>query len=381
MLSLFRLIIISVFLLLLSLICGVLPEADTVSAGNASPEAWGTSLGDVNGDGKRNIFDLLSMLQILQGTVEHTPAADLDNSGKVDVSDLVVLLQYLVNPPEKEPDLDFLLLVQHQDLFDPLIILIGGWETTGEVKFDYKLYANKEIKEFIVVLDGDTLHKKEGYTPALCNLDTIEIPTYRCHEISCGNFPWYVSVTDIDGNRRDSTGTTEIRIVFCVGLDVDGDTWLVSQPIEFPVVLEGADQAFQIDPHISREMMTVDLNRANRDSVVFTCMDSLAAAIMEDLIENDSVWHYIQRWQRYKGQLFVSPAYNICTSEKEDRLVLWLDHNAATPLILPVGENEILLGKIGFPLWIRQQAGLVDHSIYRVDSLWYEKYSNIEVSP
>ena len=160
---------------------------------------------------------------------------------------------------------------------------------------------------------------------------------------------------------------------------VHSDSWLVSQPIEFPLVLEGAAQAFQVGPYHTKYI--VDLNRDNRDSVVFACMDSLAAAIMDDLAAHDPLWRHNQMGGAGNIQLFVSPAYNTLTGKTTDRLVFWYRSSLSYPWVYPVNENEVLLEKIGFPLWLTEQGGVVIHSIYRVDSLWYEKYSNIEVSP
>ena len=51
--------------------------------------------GDVNQDGKVNIFDLLDLLRILAGTQDETSSADVSQDGKVNIFDLLELLKLL----------------------------------------------------------------------------------------------------------------------------------------------------------------------------------------------------------------------------------------------------------------------------------------------
>jgi hypothetical protein len=51
--------------------------------------------GDVDGNGKLDIFDLVEMIKILSGRASEGPCSDLDRSGRTDIFDLIELLHYL----------------------------------------------------------------------------------------------------------------------------------------------------------------------------------------------------------------------------------------------------------------------------------------------
>ena len=51
--------------------------------------------GDVDGNGKLDIFDLVEMIKILSGRAFAGPCSDLDRSGRTDIFDLIKLLHYL----------------------------------------------------------------------------------------------------------------------------------------------------------------------------------------------------------------------------------------------------------------------------------------------
>jgi hypothetical protein len=56
---------------------------------------YGVLLGDVNGDGKVNLKDVMVAVQAFNsfpGTPRWNVAADLDNSGRVDMRDLVLIV-------------------------------------------------------------------------------------------------------------------------------------------------------------------------------------------------------------------------------------------------------------------------------------------------
>ncbi len=54
--------------------------------------------GDVGGNGRVDIFDLLDLLKVLGGTSAATPSADVNNDGKTDIFDLLALLKIISGP-------------------------------------------------------------------------------------------------------------------------------------------------------------------------------------------------------------------------------------------------------------------------------------------
>ncbi|OGG02318.1 MAG: hypothetical protein A3F83_07980 [Candidatus Glassbacteria bacterium RIFCSPLOWO2_12_FULL_58_11] len=61
----------------------------------ALPFEWWREKGDLDGDGKVGIYDLLELLKVLGGAAARTALADLDANGKVDIFDLLTLLELL----------------------------------------------------------------------------------------------------------------------------------------------------------------------------------------------------------------------------------------------------------------------------------------------
>ena len=53
------------------------------------------NLGDLDGDGAVNIFDLIRLLRMISGAEPQSPAADIDSSGSMDIFDLIRLLKLL----------------------------------------------------------------------------------------------------------------------------------------------------------------------------------------------------------------------------------------------------------------------------------------------
>ncbi|MBW7996046.1 MAG: M6 family metalloprotease domain-containing protein [Candidatus Glassbacteria bacterium] len=67
------------------------------AAGRPYPVA---ASGDLDGNGRVDIFDLLSLLQVLGGKPDTSGAGDLDGNGRVDIFDLIEILRLLRNPSE-----------------------------------------------------------------------------------------------------------------------------------------------------------------------------------------------------------------------------------------------------------------------------------------
>ncbi|MEA2062400.1 MAG: dockerin type I repeat-containing protein, partial [Gemmatimonadota bacterium] len=278
----------------------------------------GANPGDVNRDSRTDIFDLFSLLWVLTRKNEPTPSADLDKDGQVNIFDLLALLRYLGSPPEPDSDFEFLVVLNKRKLLSgESIFLWGGIGEDGKVSTLYKIYSNKEIEEAILVFGGDTLTELEGRTPILCDADTISVPFG--YDLSCGHIPWYVRVSDAEGNWRDTMGITEFT-TNPRGTLVDPGYPLTGGLIDFPLVLKGPLQRFIIPcgVELPGDTFRIDLNRSRADSVVFPDIDSLATAIMEDLAENDSIWNEINPLNF--PRLYVSPAFERSTSRNANRL-------------------------------------------------------------
>ena len=88
-------------------------QAETVTIIQASaPTAGATTLstpkrGDVNGDGRRNVSDIMLIVNYILGQTSedfNTVLADLNNDGNVNVSDIMILVNIILGMPYDDPD-------------------------------------------------------------------------------------------------------------------------------------------------------------------------------------------------------------------------------------------------------------------------------------
>ena len=88
-------------------------QAETVTILQASaPSAGATILstpkrGDVNGDGRRNVSDIMLIVNYILGQTSedfNTVLADLNNDGNVNVSDIMILVNIILGMPYDDPD-------------------------------------------------------------------------------------------------------------------------------------------------------------------------------------------------------------------------------------------------------------------------------------
>ena len=54
-------------------------------------------VGDVNGDGNVDILDIVTMVQMIQGSATATDAADVNDDGMVNILDVVTVIQIIIN--------------------------------------------------------------------------------------------------------------------------------------------------------------------------------------------------------------------------------------------------------------------------------------------
>ena len=78
----------------------------------SAPSAGVTTLstpkrGDVNGDGRRNVSDIMLIVNYILGQANedfNTVLADLNNDGNVNVSDIMILVNIILGMPYDDPD-------------------------------------------------------------------------------------------------------------------------------------------------------------------------------------------------------------------------------------------------------------------------------------
>jgi len=353
------------------------------------PEGAGTSrtlplggiTGDMNMDGKLDIFDLLALLKFLN-LAEPPYHSDLDLNGSLDIYDIAALLNLLTSSFTREDeDLEFVVLTGQLDLFAPIVYYHGNVDENGLARIPYRIVSNKEIEDIFFVLGRDTLTAAEGISSPVFLADTLE--RVRICYFSSGEIDWYIRVTGSGGEVVDTSGTTEFLFIHDIICEVHHIGPLIGRLIDFPLVLHGPLQRLKINfyrPLLHNYFFSVDLNRSRADSVVFTDIDHLANSIMEDLVEHDSTWGKI----KVHGDLLrplVSGAVEKTTGKKADRLLLdWYGMWEEQGLLCPEDGNEVLLGKLGFPAWLRyylRQQGkmMVIDLTYELDPLIIKKYS------
>jgi len=347
-------------------------DSQKTAGSDAVLSGLGINLRDVNTDGRTDMLDLRTLLWILRGKDDPPPSADLNDDSRVNIFDLLNLLRYLADPPEPDKDFEFLVVVRNDRILSGRsIFLWNSIDEQGKVSSNYKIYSNKEIKEIVLILGRDTMTEVEGRTPTICDADTLLV-TDAC-DLSCGTIPWYVRVTDTEGNWRDTMGITEFT-TNTRNCHVDPGYPLTGGLIDFPLVLNGPLQRFKIPVgwEFRGDTFRIDLNRSHLDSVVFPDIDSLATAIMEDLSENDSMWKTLKKIGF--SRLYVSPAYDRSTSRNVDRLYVDISIMAEKTEIIPEDDNEELMDRLGFPLWRRRATlGVVDQN-YMLDRTYTSKY-------
>ena len=88
-------------------------QAETVAIPQASAPAAGATIlstpkrGDVNGDGRRNVSDIMLIVNYILGQANedfNTVLADLNNDGNVNVSDIMILVNIILGMPYDDPD-------------------------------------------------------------------------------------------------------------------------------------------------------------------------------------------------------------------------------------------------------------------------------------
>ena len=327
--------------------------------------ASGSSIGgDINGDGRRNIFDLLSLLTVISGESSYSPAADLDGNAKADIFDLLVMLKLLSRSIVQEDKLEFVLALGTHQIIGSRLLIVDNAEDCESipkpvpVKRRLRFYSNKPIEEFFFVFGGDTLHSPEEkigfmYDPDTLGLaDSILIDPFKAIKIVT-RIPWHLRLRAADGTKIDSSGTTECQILFCI--IIDGLFTLLSREIDFPLVLEGAPQSFTVfmQGPVPRDTIRIDLNPENSGIVIYPDIDSLVTAINACIKNHKSKDGKpgIESWIDF------GPAVDLNSGRKTSRLAL---EYPDCFIIYPLDGNEELTDKLGFPAWLPRDGCFID---------------------
>ncbi|MFH1068129.1 MAG: hypothetical protein V1794_00790 [Candidatus Glassbacteria bacterium] len=327
--------------------------------------------GDANNDGLLNVFDILSTLSQISGKDSLREGSDYDLSGKTDIFDLLGILKELSGFREKsENKLQFLAKIGSNLLTEPIVVPGTSWDINGEVRTKYKIFANREIEDALLIFGTDTVKGLEGTTPLIYKVNPDTIPdSFYANFIITEPIPWKVHVKEKYGPWYADSGNSGFAIRM-PNVIVEQSTDILSEKITFPLVLKGAWQRFiivigEID---NTDTLLIDLNCAGLDSVVFNSVDSLAAAIMEKIIEYDLNYN-----DNSPTHLIVGPATENMTKRTTDRLVFSPDFGYIIKLLSSDGNNN-LLKLIGFPGWIRHLPGTIINSNYALEQSWREKY-------
>jgi len=308
-------------------------------------------VGDVNGDGQRNILDLLRLLKHFSEGLSYLESADLDKNSEVDVYDLIILLNLLAPWHERQEKFEFAIIFQGwgcQLLGDKCMMTI--WTDQGcqwgsmviPQKRAYWIYSNKQVVQTSFVFGDDTLTTLEGQIGP--DFEPVPLDTaYIGHDSEINiNVPWRVHLEAADGSTVDSVGSTEFELLVCV--IIDGSVPIIGREIEFPLVLDGPLQRFLII--YPEDSMIVDINPEQADCVIFPDIDSLVTAIRTGSQESIS---YIDLGQ----------AVEIKSGKKTNRLLFELQSWGG----IGVGSldgNEELMDKLGFPSWLPREDGYYD---------------------
>ena len=330
--------------------------------------------GDVNQDGKLDIMDLLSLLGRMSSVIPGDSSGDLDGDGKTGISDLLSLLRELSNlRAGGQSELAAIATINSHLLCEPKVIVhypvaerTRRGEYYGELQARYSVYANREIDKVEFIFDGETLCDQSGITPVLLvseldSLNTENDAYWSRAYIESEKKSWLLKVWDRQGNCFADSGQTRFSVMKYMETDRGGSP-NIGLPIEFPFVLRGAWQRFGlVHPNTMHstyeDILTIDLNPEEADSLVFNDIDQLSEAITGALVACRPYWGADSTGEIYEQWgPFISPAVSVHTGEKTNRLLIEYRFGFGGGFIpiTTVDGNEAILEALGFPEWLRE---------------------------
>ena len=325
-------------------------------------------LGDMDGDGAYTVFDLLGMLGHLYQSAPYLDYADIDTDGDNDITDLLLLLKILANQTPPEEPFNYALIIDNYrvDEYAELLDVQNSSSEYPQYNMRYHIYSNRAINEFEFVIDGNSITESlAGKIPLLYAKDTLGFVAdsnyYDIRIASLDSIKWTIHLNDSTGNSISDFGYLNISIAFDVC--VDGGYPSVGNEISFPLILDGEQQKFSFyHPHYYSDSSTVvDLNPTASPKVFYPDIDSLCIAINRNTIFGNG-------YEKY----YATPVYDSLSGKRTNRLAFVIFNIGWAPPPNPLGGNNNLAEKLGFPEWIREIGSYYDYR-YRPDISWFRE--------
>ncbi len=344
----------------------------------AGRSALAAKPGDVNRDSCLSFQDMRDLLRHFVDPA--LPAeADVNRDGREDILDALdlVRLYSVVNAPPPEPDsLEVVPILQLYYLCSGLMLVLPtkAINVDSVMKNDsaftfqiaFRQYANKELSGSELSFGDETFPAPPDSLWVTFRTSSYDSASHFFHTDS---IPWSIQAVAVGGQRFEQSGRTAFS---CPGPGVlldYGSCPFLGDEIPFPLVLRGPWQRFAVrvtNYLVNEYSIEVDLNPEGADSVVFADIDSLATAIMREVVLNDPA---------HSGRfLLVSPAVEISTGIVTRRLILDTNGIQSYPTIIPLDGNRTLLHRLGLPEWRRKIYPPYFPGAYQTDSRYVRLY-------
>ncbi len=330
--------------------------------------------GDVNADSSLDVRDLYGLVRCLAGRDSATAAADLDRNGRIEFHDAMLYIDMTLSMREKRPAKpQFVVAIGSGILDSPAVTT--GWIVMPDSmgRTDFRFIADRPLQQAKLYIEPDTVGGMSGF---INNLALFPDTSITSTKLSSSWRSWKASVTDSSGMVSESSGQAKFYF-YRYGTSMDGPYPLTGLPIEFPLVLHGPWQRFNLVPPLygrrkpwEPACYIVDLNPAGADSVVFTSLDSLAAAAMSSLVE---------RYPTPAGEfriVFAGPAAPSDSTLPANRMLFQRYTMVGTLEISACDGNYLLLQKLGLPSWFSAEYPEINYQDYRLPWSWLDIYGN-----
>lgn len=334
-----------------------------------SPDNGPARSGDINADGSLDLRDMHGLARCIAGLDSATPAADLDGNGRVDFRDLLLFINMTLAMRERQPEEPrFIVAVGSHVLDSPSVTPGVAVNEDGTGSTDYRFISDRPLQHATLSIEP---YYFIGSTDSIRNMQLLADTGDLSSEVVSSPRRWQARAIDSDGRVSEQSG--DARFYFYKrGVLVDNAYPLIGLPLEFPLVLHGPWQRFQLKQPAIKESWEpdsylVDLNPSGADSVVFESLGSLARAIMDNLVE---------RYPTPDGQfraMIAGPAVPGDSSYSARGLIILGGYRGGA-VIEPLDGNHRLLQQLGFPAWLRPELPGLMNGNYGFPEGWKEEY-------